>query len=192
MKFFHHDGNEAQTPSSHRRFHKQIQEKTDLWSIYTCFGTKWQRSITPMFIFQFWELMTEENIWQYGVQGRHLSPNLSDTRSISWPPWPARSAVNLLLCYTNQHWCRNTLISASFCLRFWPTGTSVFHPQHRPWLLPLSAQHRGQRHESWNIQQVLWCGQTEQFWIFLKCQVINHLYKGSDHQLQRDVPGVSH
>lgn len=44
---------------------------------------------------------------------------------------------------------------------FWPTGTSVFHPQHRPWLLPLSAEHRGQRHEAWNIQQVLWCGQTD-------------------------------
>lgn len=27
---------------------------------------------------------------------------------------------------------------------------------------------------------------------FFKCQVINYLYKGSDHQLQRDVPGVSH
>lgn len=158
MKFFHHNGNEAQTPSSHRRFHKQTQLKTDLWSIYTCFGTIWQWSITPMFIFQFLELMTEKNIWQCGVQGRHLSPSLSNIRSISWPPWPARFAANLLPVLHKSALGQKYMDWCSFLPWKPPTDTSVSHPQTRPRLLPLSVEHWGQRHESWNIQQGLGCG----------------------------------
>lgn len=78
MKFFHHNGNEAQTSYSHRRLHKQILQKTDLCSIYNYFGTIWHWSITSMFIFQFLEFTTEKNNWQCKVTKLH-------TRKESYP-----------------------------------------------------------------------------------------------------------
>lgn len=183
MKFFHYNGNEAQTLSSHRRFHKQIQQKTDLWSIYTCFGTTWQWSITPMFIFQFLELMTEKNIWQYGVQGRHLSPSLSSVRSISRPPWPARFAANLLPVLHKWALVQKYIDQCFFLPRILTYWYFSFPPPKQTTASPTLT--RALRIKTWIMEYsasaVMWIDRTSSG--FFKCQIINHLYKGSHHQL---------